>query len=100
MSNLYAVGDIHGQIHMIEALVGRVPFKVEDEIVFLGDYIDRGRDSKARVEFLIRFRREYPKSVFLRGNHEDMLLDYLAGGGSYYSGVYLMNGGDATLDDS
>ena len=99
MSNLYAVGDIHGQIHMLEALVERVPFQEEDEIVFLGDYIDRGRDSKAVVDLLLRFKREYPKAVFLRGNHEDMLLDYLAGGGSYYQGVYLMNGGDATLEN-
>ena len=99
MSNLYAVGDIHGQIHMLEALVERVPFQEEDEIVFLGDYIDRGRDSKAVVELLIRFKREYPKAVFLRGNHEDMLLDYLAGGENYYQGVYLMNGGDATLEN-
>ena len=99
MSNLYAVGDIHGQIHMLEALVERVSFKEDDEIVFLGDYIDRGRDSKAVVDLLIRFRREYPRTVFLRGNHEDMLLDYLAGGGSYHPGVYLMNGGDATLEN-
>ena len=99
MSNLYAVGDIHGQIHMLEALVERVPFQEEDEIVFLGDYIDRGRDSKAVVDLLIRFKREYPKAVFLRGNHEDMLLDYLSGGGSYHPGVYLMNGGDATLEN-
>ena len=99
MSNLYAIGDIHGQIHMLEALVERVPFQEEDEIVFLGDFIDRGRDSKAVVEFLLGFRREYPNTVFLRGNHEDMLLDYLAGGGSYYQGVYLMNGGHATLEN-
>ena len=99
MSNLYAVGDIHGQIHMLEALLERVPFQKDDEVVFLGDYIDRGRDSKAVVDLLIRFRREYPRTVFLRGNHEDMLLDYLAGGGSYHPGVYLMNGGDATLEN-
>ena len=99
MSNLYAVGDIHGQIHMLEALLERVPFQEEDEIVFLGDYIDRGRDSRAVVDLLIRFRREYPESVFLRGNHEDMLLDYLSGGGSYHPGVYVMNGGDATLEN-
>lgn len=99
MSNLYAVGDIHGQIHMLEALVERVPFQEDDEIVFLGDSIDRGRDSKAVVEFLIGFKREYPKTVFLRGNHEDMFLDYLSGGGSYYPGVYEMNGGVATLEN-
>lgn len=99
MSNLYAVGDIHGQIHMLEALVERVPFQEDDEIVFLGDYIDRGRDSKAVVDLLIRFKREFPKTVFLRGNHEDMFLDYLSGGGSYHPGVYVMNGGDATLEN-
>ncbi len=99
MSNLYAVGDIHGQIHMLEALVERVPFQKDDEVVFLGDAIDRGRDSRAVVDLLIRFKNEYPESRFLRGNHEDMLLDYLAGGGSYYPDVYLMNGGRATLEN-
>ena len=97
MSNLYAVGDIHGQIHMLEALVERTPFQGDDEVVFLGDFIDRGRDSRAVVEFLSGFQHEYPRTVFLRGNHEDMLLDYLSAGGRYASGVYRMNGGGATL---
>lgn len=98
MSSLYAIGDVHGQLHMLEALVERVPFREEDEIVFLGDLIDRGQDSRGVVEFLLAFGREYPKTVFLRGNHEDMLLDHLAGGGRYAPGVYLMNGGRETLE--
>ena len=97
MSSLYAIGDIHGQLRMLEALVERVPFREEDEIVFLGDFIDRGSDSRGVVEFLMAFKREYPKAVCLRGNHEDMLLDYLAGGGRYSPNIYLMNGGLETL---
>ncbi len=98
MSNLYAVGDIHGQLHMLEALVERVSFQEDDEVVFLGDFIDRGRDSRGVVEFLISFQKRHPRAVCLRGNHEDMFLDHLAGGGNYEAGVYFMNGGHETLD--
>ncbi len=97
MSNLYAIGDVHGQLHMLDALARRVPFREDDEIVFLGDFIDRGPDSRGVVEFLMEFRRKYPKTVCLRGNHEDMFLDYLAGGGIYHPDVYAMNGGLETL---
>ncbi len=97
MSNLYAIGDVHGQLRMLETLVERVPFREEDEIVFLGDFIDRGDDSRGVVEFLMEFKCRYPGTVCLRGNHEDMFLDHLAGGGSYYPGVYVMNGGMETL---
>ncbi len=60
MSNLYANGDIHGQIHMLEALVERAPFKEEDEIVFLCDSIDRGRDKTIRTSV-----RNFVNQVFV-----------------------------------
>ena len=44
-------------------------------MVFLGDYIDRGPDSKGVIEYLMEFQQRFPNSVFLRGNHEQMLLD-------------------------
>lgn len=44
-------------------------------MVFLGDYIDRGPDSKGVIDFLIEFGRVYPETAFLRGNHEQMMLE-------------------------
>ncbi|MFQ5895018.1 MAG: metallophosphoesterase, partial [Nitrospinota bacterium] len=45
MSKLYAVGDIHGRLDMLEALIPKVSFRAEDRIVFIGDFVDRGPDS-------------------------------------------------------
>ncbi|MFY8094261.1 MAG: metallophosphoesterase family protein [Niveispirillum sp.] len=81
---LYAVGDIHGESALMEQLVDRI---VQDAatagagkaatIIFLGDYIDRGPDSQGVLE---RLSGPPPAGVawrFLRGNHEQALLDFL-----------------------
>jgi serine/threonine protein phosphatase 1 len=95
---LYAVGDIHGESGMLGELLATLPLGPDDRIVFVGDYVDRGPDSKGVVEQLIAFSREHP-CVFLLGNHESMFLDFLGWRGSDYFGgdAFLMNGGDRTL---
>ena len=75
-SRLIAVGDIHGQFDMLQRLMEKIKPTEHDLFVFIGDYIDRGRKSKEVLDFLIDFKENY-HAVFLRGNHEDMLLDYL-----------------------
>jgi len=66
-----------------------------DELVFLGDYIDRGPESKEVVDHLIGLEKDGFKCIFLKGNHEEMFLDrYLAGQNPL---VFLYNGGMATL---
>lgn len=66
----------------------------EDRLfVFVGDYIDRGPRSREVVDFLLDFGRQY-NCVFLRGNHEQMMLDALAGGDMQ---LWLMNGGRDTI---
>jgi serine/threonine protein phosphatase 1 len=64
----------------------------------MGDYVDRGPDSRGVVERLIEHARRYP-SVFLCGNHESMFLDFLGWRDSLYFGgdAFLANGGDRTL---
>src|SRR6476659_2889723 len=51
------------------------PLKDEDQLVFLGDYVDRGEDSRAVLDTLIKLRAEHDNVVFLRGNHEQLMLD-------------------------
>jgi serine/threonine protein phosphatase 1 len=51
------------------------PLKDEDELVFIGDYVDRGEDSRAVVQTLIELRKQHENVVFLRGNHEQLMLD-------------------------
>jgi serine/threonine protein phosphatase 1 len=95
---LYAVGDIHGESEMLAALLAKLPLAPEDRVVFVGDYVDRGPDSKRVVDLLIDFSREH-RCEFLLGNHESMFLDFLGWRGAEYFGgdAFLMNGGDRTL---
>jgi serine/threonine protein phosphatase 1 len=95
---LYAVGDIHGELEKLEELLAKLPLREGDRLVFLGDYIDRGPDSYGVVDRLVQVQRQWP-SVFLLGNHESMLLDFLGWTDEAYFGgdAFLMNGGDRTL---
>ena len=93
-----AIGDIHGCREMLDRLLERC-FRYSGErlprLVFLGDYIDRGPDSRAVVETLIGLERDMPGMVIcLRGNHEALLLEALA---KDDMGLWLFNGADTTL---
>ena len=89
-----AVGDIHGCFETLKTLIAQVGDAADDRTwVFLGDYIDRGPDSKKVVDFLIDFSASHD-CVMLRGNHEQMLLDSQD---SRYMKMWLKNGGQTTL---
>jgi serine/threonine protein phosphatase 1 len=96
---LYAVGDIHGEVEKLDALLDKLPLQAGDRLVFLGDYVDRGPDAKGVVERLIELSARYP-CTFLLGNHESMFLDFLGWHGRGYLGkeAFLANGGDRTLE--
>ncbi len=93
---LFAIGDLHGCAAELEVLLAHLGAGADDTVIFLGDYVDRGPDVRSLIERLIRLRTEHPQAVFLRGNHEDMLLAYLGLPG-HYADAYLANGGTATL---
>lgn len=95
---LYAIGDIHGRLDKLEELLELLPLRPDDRLVFLGDYVDRGPDTRGVVERLIRLASERP-TVFLMGNHESMFLDFLGWQGPQYFGadVFIANGGAETL---
>jgi serine/threonine protein phosphatase 1 len=73
MSTL-AIGDIHGCHRALVELLSEVNPSADDQLVFLGDYIDRGPDSRSVIDILCR-RQQLGRAVFLRGNHEVMVLD-------------------------
>ena len=75
---LLAIGDIHGCADKLTNLLAKVAPTTDDRVIFLGDYIDRGPDSKNVIDELLLFKREFPTTIFLRGNHEQLLLDSLA----------------------
>lgn len=69
-----AIGDIHGCLTSLEALARAVPFTAEDRLIFLGDYIDRGPDSKGVIDWVLAASRA-GEVIPLRGNHEAMMMD-------------------------
>jgi serine/threonine protein phosphatase 1 len=94
---IIAIGDIHGEAGKLDRLLARLPLADKPQLVFLGDYIDRGPDSRAVVDTVRGLVAE--GAVALMGNHEDMLLDALDGGVRYEDGLWLLNGGwDAVRD--
>ncbi|TNF50193.1 MAG: serine/threonine protein phosphatase, partial [Deltaproteobacteria bacterium] len=92
---LLAVGDIHGCLHQLKALMEQVVPSPSDQVVFLGDYVDRGPASFGVIDYLLEFGNTFPSTVFLRGNHEQMFCDYLEGRDPT---AFLINGGTNTLD--
>jgi serine/threonine protein phosphatase 1 len=94
----FVVGDIHGCVDELDVLLSGIGLVAEDRLVFVGDYIDRGPDSRGVVDRLLALDAEPGREcTFLRGNHEDMLLAYLGRGG-HYGEAFLANGGDATAE--
>lgn len=99
---IYAIGDIHGRLDLFEQLVGmirrdsagRAPTRVR--IILLGDLVDRGPESAELVRRCMRFTGQTDRFVVLKGNHEAMMLDSLAGNFAALS-LWLSNGGDAAL---
>lgn len=92
---IYAIGDIHGCLKALKELVAQLPLKAGDEVVFLGDYIDRGPDSKGVLDYLLQNKQ--PGWHFLRGNHEQMLLEWLGTPNPLAAANWLLNGGHQTL---
>lgn len=94
----YAIGDVHGCLDKLVALLDRCmahsggrPMR----LVFLGDYIDRGPDSRGVIELLRKVQIEMPDAVTcLRGNHEALLIE---AGKTGDNGLWLLNGGGQTL---
>jgi serine/threonine protein phosphatase 1 len=94
----YAIGDVHGCIGKLERLIGRCRRHAGDQasrFVFVGDYIDRGPDPRAVIEFLMAMQREIgSRFIALRGNHEALLLDAVRTGDDT---LWLFNGAAPTL---
>jgi serine/threonine protein phosphatase 1 len=87
-----AIGDIHGCLEPLQALVTQLP--AEQELVFLGDYIDRGPDSAGVIRFLKQLAQQRP-CRFLLGNHEWLMLNAIAEEEAIP--WWIQNGGNPTL---
>ena len=98
---LYALGDIHGRLDLLQEMTDRITadvnqFPVRQAIeVYLGDYIDRGPDSHGVIDWLAGLCVIGGERVFLRGNHETYLLGFLKGESNFERWSHL--GGQETL---
>ena len=94
---LLAIGDIHGCTDELRVLLDAIAPAAGDKLVFLGDYVDRGPSPRAVIEQLMALRDLGTcRTVFLRGNHEDMFLSFLGESGRH-GDAFLFNGGRITL---
>jgi serine/threonine protein phosphatase 1 len=100
-TRIYAVGDIHGRADLlreahdlIRADFDRAPAK-RKLVVYLGDYVDRGLESRQVIDLLLDEPLEDVEAVYLKGNHEQFMLAFLEDVG--VGANWLTNGGNATL---
>jgi serine/threonine protein phosphatase 1 len=95
----YAVGDVHGRLDLLRRAVDAISDHVGDRtfrVVFLGDYVDRGPESRGVVEFLIDLQRRWPVTC-LKGNHEELMLQAVTEPGDRRLERWLEYGGEQTL---
>ena len=92
---IIAIGDIHGCLAALEAVLAAVDPARDDTIVALGDYVDRGPDARGVLETLIALAKR-TQLVPLLGNHDEMMLD-VCRGSTELLGDWLLFGGNATL---
>lgn len=90
----YVFSDVHGHVAPLARLLSRVSPSVDDSIFMLGDMIDRGPDPVG----VMRLCRDLPGCVVLKGNHEDLLLDFIANPQDPFAQAnWIFNGGGTTL---
>jgi len=99
---IYAVGDIHGRLDLLEQIHqailedARSAAQLGKTCVYIGDYVDRGGNSRGVINRLLSVPLPGFRAVHLLGNHEEMMLRFLDD--VSIASIWLANGGDATLD--
>jgi serine/threonine protein phosphatase 1 len=92
----FIIGDIHGCLETLKRLMEKIDWlPEEDMLIFLGDYIDRGQNSKGVVDYILGLRKASSGVQCLLGNHEAIFLEYLSGRDRR---LFIINGGVSTLE--
>ena len=97
MPRTIVIADVHGCLNTLKQLLSSVCIDVDkDTILFLGDYIDRGKHSYETVEFLIDLQEKMnERCICLLGNHEEFMLQHTFD--SSYKQIWKQNGGTKTI---
>lgn len=97
---VYAIGDVHGRLDLLQAMHRRILAENEKSppfdwvIVHLGDYVDRGFQSRGVLDLLVNLQKKTHRMLALAGNHDIGLLEFLNTGDAY--GLFALNGGRQT----
>lgn len=91
----YVIGDIHAGARALTQLLERAPLTPEDELIFLGDYLDGWSEGPQVIEALITLSKQY-SCRFIRGNHDALCLDYLKHGKA--PELWVLHGGQSSID--
>lgn len=94
MSRYIAITDIHGELRKLENILSKIDLRDDDTFVFMGDYIDRGPDSKGVIEKVLEIKKHF-KTICLIGSHEYALLH--AKQDEYYNYLFWNYGGPETV---
>lgn len=93
----FIIGDIHGCHKTFQALLDKIGFSIFDELYLLGDYIDRGPDSKGVLDTILDLKNSGYSLTCLKGNHEQMMLNAFHASSEKETFTWLSNGGNETL---
>lgn len=89
------IGDIHGGLKALQQVLKRAKVTPQDQLIFLGDYVDGWSDSAAVIDFLIHLKKEY-SCIFIRGNHDALVNNWLKTGEA--NDKWVQHGGQSTKD--
>ncbi len=95
MGRVFAIGDVHGCLTSLQRLDKELVFGADDKVITLGDYVDRGPDSKGVIDYLIDLRKR-TNLITLRGNHEIIMMTARIRGADYMES-WLGVGGEETM---
>lgn len=97
MHRKLVIGDIHGGLKALRQVLERAKVTKEDTLIFLGDYVDGWSESPQVLDFLIGLK-ETNNCIFIRGNHDELLLDWLTNDNKNIDeGMWFKHGGKATV---
>ncbi|PXW14422.1 serine/threonine protein phosphatase 1 [Chryseobacterium sp. CBTAP 102] len=95
MNRKLVIGDIHGGFKALQQVLERAGATPDDQLIFLGDYVDGWSESSQIIQFLIELS-EKQECIFIKGNHDVWFEDWLAFGQK--PDVWLFNGGKSTVE--
>ncbi|WP_264559967.1 metallophosphoesterase family protein [Flavobacterium sp. N2270] len=91
----FVIGDIHGGFKALKEVINEINLTSTDRLIFLGDYVDGWSESPEVLDFLIELQKN-SNCVFIKGNHDDLLLNYLKN--KTYNDEWFKHGGESTIN--